>query len=61
MVVQLLPEPLPEMSAGSQDQELDVTMDEVAPPLSLPDPEERAGRSEQESSTQGERPLMSKL
>lgn len=63
-MVQLVPEPLPDLSTGSQDQELDVTLDEVAPPLSentQPDTEQGAGRSEQESSTQGEGPLMSKL
>lgn len=63
-MVQLVPEPLPELSTGSQDQELDVTLDDVAPPLSentQPDTEQGAGTSEQESSTQGETPLMSKL
>lgn len=62
-VVQLVPERLPDLSTGSQDQELDVTLDEVAPPLSentQPDTEQGAGTSEEESLTQGERPLMSK-
>ncbi|KAK5929971.1 hypothetical protein CgunFtcFv8_011158 [Champsocephalus gunnari] len=31
LVVQLVPEPLPALSTGSQDQELDVTQDEVPP------------------------------
>lgn len=64
LVVQLVPEPLPDLSADSQDQELDVTLDEVAPPLSentQPDTEQAAGTSEQESLPQGERNLMSKL
>lgn len=54
-MVQLVPEPLPEMPTGSQDHELDVTLDEVAPPLSEnSQPDTGKGRS-QESSTQGER------
>lgn len=32
LVVQLAPEPLPASSTGSQDQELDVTLDEVTTP-----------------------------
>ncbi|XP_034095416.1 plectin isoform X2 [Gymnodraco acuticeps] len=31
LVVQLVPEPLPALSTGSQDQELDVTQDEIPP------------------------------
>lgn len=63
-MVQLVPEPLPELSTDSQDQELDVTLDEVAPPLSentQPDTEQGAGTSGQESSTQGDRHFMSEL
>lgn len=57
MAVQLVPEPPPDWSTGSQDQELDVTLDDVAPPLSgttQPGTEQGAGTSEQVSSTQGE-------
>lgn len=60
LVVQLVPEPLPDLSPGSQDQELDVTLDDVAPPMSentQPDTEQGARTSEQELSTQGKRPL----
>uniref|UniRef100_UPI0037E8AC82 centrosomal protein of 295 kDa n=1 Tax=Semicossyphus pulcher TaxID=241346 RepID=UPI0037E8AC82 len=32
LVVQLIPEPLPALSTGSQDQELDVTLDEITSP-----------------------------
>ncbi|CAG06463.1 unnamed protein product, partial [Tetraodon nigroviridis] len=57
LVVQLVPEPLPDLSPGSQDQELDVTLDDVAPPMSentQPDTEQGARTSEQELSTQVE-------
>lgn len=62
LVVQLVPEPLPELSTGSQDQELDVTLDEDTPPVSEnTQPEEGSVRTEEELSTQGERPLMPML
>ena len=48
-MVQLVPEPLPALSTGSQDQELDVTQDEIPP--------QGAGTTqydpEQETSVQG--------
>lgn len=59
-MAQLVPEPLPDLSAGGQDQELDVTLDEVAPSSSentQPDTEQGAGTSEQESLAQGEMTL----
>lgn len=31
LVVQLMPEPLPALSTSSQDQELDITVEEVTP------------------------------
>lgn len=64
LVVPLVPEPLPDLPTGSEDHELDVTLDEVAPPLSEntePDGGKGAGTSQQESPTQGERPVMSTL
>lgn len=63
-MVQLVPEPLPDLSTCSQDQELDVTLDDVAPPLSentQPDTEQGAGTSERESSARGKRPFESQL
>nr|XP_020479192.1 centrosomal protein of 295 kDa isoform X2 [Monopterus albus] len=55
LVVQLMPEPLPAQSAGSQDQELDVTLDEVATPETEEtqhDTEQESGSSEQEASAE---------
>ncbi|XP_034460933.1 centrosomal protein of 295 kDa isoform X4 [Hippoglossus hippoglossus] len=46
LVVQLAPEPLPALSTGSQDQELDVTLDEITTP------EQEAESNEQETSAQ---------
>lgn len=63
-MVPLVPEPLPDLPAGSEDHELDVTLDEVAPPLSEnteADSEKGAGTSQQDSPTRGERPVMSML
>lgn len=55
-MVQLVPEPLPAPSTGSQDQELDVTLDEIATTgteNSQHDSEQEPGRTEQETA-QGE-------
>lgn len=64
-MVPLVPEPLPDLPAGREDHELDVTLDEAAPPLSEnaeADGEEgAAGTSQRESPTRGERPGMSTL
>lgn len=54
------PEPLPELSAGIQDLDLDVTQDDVAPP-SLENVEQEPGRTERDSSAAGERGLMSRF
>ena len=56
-MVQLAPEPLPALSTGSQDQELDVTLDEVTTPgteNSSHEAEQEAESNEQETSAQGE-------
>lgn len=56
-MVQLVPEPLPAVSTGSQDQELDVTLDEITTTgseNSQPDSEQEPRRTEQETSAQGE-------
>lgn len=56
LVVQLVPEPLPALSTGSQDQELDVTLDELAAQeteSSPNDTEQDARSSEQETSARG--------
>ncbi|XP_026226538.1 centrosomal protein of 295 kDa isoform X2 [Anabas testudineus] len=53
LVVQLIPEPLPALSTDSQDQELDVTMDDITTPETENaqlDSEQEAGSSEQGSS-----------
>ncbi|KAK2913060.1 hypothetical protein Q8A73_007173 [Channa argus] len=53
LVVQLVPEPLPALSTGSQDQELDVTLDEIATPETenaQPHTEQEAESTEQETS-----------
>lgn len=55
LVVQLVPEPLPALSTSSQDQELDVTLDENATQEkgnAHHDTEQEAGSTEQE--TEGE-------
>ncbi len=52
-MVQLVPEPLPAPSTGSQDQELDITLDEIATTGNAQH-EEEAGSTEQETSAQGE-------
>ncbi|XP_034385039.1 uncharacterized protein cep295 isoform X3 [Cyclopterus lumpus] len=55
LVVQLVPEPLPAPSTGSQDQELDVTLDEIASQGAVPtqhDAEQEAGCTEEEASAQ---------
>lgn len=59
-----VPKALPELSTGSQDIELDITLDEVAPQLSentQPDSEQGTERTEQELLTEGEWQLMSKI
>lgn len=56
-MVQLVPEPLPALSTGSQDQELDVTLDEIATQETRSpqhDTDQDAGGTEQETSAQGE-------
>lgn len=56
-MVQLIPEPLPALSTGSQDQELDVTLDELATQeteSSPNDTEQDARSSEQEAAAPGE-------
>lgn len=63
-MVPLVPEPLPDLPAASEDRELDVTLDEAAPPLSEnteADGEKGAGTSRQESQTRGERAARSTL
>ncbi|KAK2846576.1 hypothetical protein Q5P01_009575 [Channa striata] len=57
LVVQLVPEPLPALSTGSKDQELDVTLDEIATPqteTTQPDTEQEAESTEQETSVRVE-------
>ncbi|XP_051813514.1 centrosomal protein of 295 kDa isoform X2 [Acanthochromis polyacanthus] len=51
LVVRLVPEPLPAPSTGTQDQELDVTLDEIN---TQHDTEEDAGSTEQETSAEAE-------
>lgn len=56
LMVQLVPEPLPAPSTGSQDQELDVTLDDAVTPgteNTQQDTEQEAGSTEQETSAQG--------
>ncbi|XP_039646701.1 centrosomal protein of 295 kDa isoform X2 [Perca fluviatilis] len=53
LVVQLAPEPLPALSTGSQDQELDITLDEIAAQETRNaqhDTDQDAGGTEQETS-----------
>ncbi|XP_036977228.1 centrosomal protein of 295 kDa isoform X3 [Acanthopagrus latus] len=53
LVVQLVPEPLPALSTGSQDRELDVTVDEDATPRTentQHDTEQETGSAEMETS-----------
>ncbi|XP_072248142.1 uncharacterized protein cep295 [Leuresthes tenuis] len=52
LVVRLVPEPLPAHSIGSQDQELDVTLDETE--HVQPESEQELGSSEQETSAEVE-------
>lgn len=55
-MVQLVPEPLPALSTSSQNEELDVTQEEIAIPgseIAQWDAEPEAGRPE-ETSTNGE-------
>ncbi|XP_070685424.1 centrosomal protein of 295 kDa [Pempheris klunzingeri] len=57
LVVQLVPEPLPALSTGSQDQELDVTLDEISTAgteNAQLDTERDAGSTEQGASAQAE-------
>ncbi|XP_062275908.1 centrosomal protein of 295 kDa [Scomber scombrus] len=58
LVVQLVPEPLPAPSTGSQDQELDVTLDEIATldeeNAQRRGAEQEAGSTEQETSSHAE-------
>ncbi|KAG7234902.1 hypothetical protein INR49_003639 [Caranx melampygus] len=57
LVVQLVPEPLPALSTDSQDQELDITQDEVTTPgteNTQHDAEQEAGSPEQEILAQEE-------
>lgn len=57
-MVQLVPEPLPALSPGSQDQELDVTLDEIATQGTEDtqrNTEQEARRTDQETSAQGEK------
>lgn len=59
MVVQLIPEPLPAFSTSSQEQELDVTMDEIATPETentQSDAEQEARSTEQGTSAHGKDP-----
>ena len=51
-MVRLVPEPLPAHSIGSQDQELDVTLDETE--NVQPESEQEVGSTEQETSADGE-------
>ena len=56
-MVQLVPEPLPALSTSSQDQELDVTVDEMDTPETEDmqrHTEQEAGSTEQETSAEGE-------
>lgn len=62
-MVQLVPEPLPALSTGSQDQdqELDITLDEIPTPAAENthhDTEQEAGSTEQEASARGEEKLQ---
>uniref|UniRef100_A0A1A8JVF2 Uncharacterized protein n=1 Tax=Nothobranchius kuhntae TaxID=321403 RepID=A0A1A8JVF2_NOTKU len=57
LVIQLVPEPLPALSASSHDQELDVTLDETAVPeaeSAQNDSEPEVGGSEKETSAEVE-------
>ncbi|KAM9732829.1 LOW QUALITY PROTEIN: centrosomal protein of 295 kDa [Menidia menidia] len=56
LVVRLVPEPLPALSIGSQDQELDVTMDESAFPAIEDDSQPETGSSERETSAEAPAP-----
>ncbi|XP_034556597.1 centrosomal protein of 295 kDa isoform X2 [Notolabrus celidotus] len=51
LVVQLVPEPLPALSTGSQDQELDVTQDDITTP-GIENAQREAESNEQETSSQ---------
>ncbi|XP_059187082.1 centrosomal protein of 295 kDa-like [Centropristis striata] len=53
LVVQLVPEPLPALSSCSQDQELDVTLDEISLQAQH-DTEQEARSTEQETTAQAE-------
>lgn len=56
-MLQLVPEPLPVLSIGSQDQELDITLDEVTSSgaeNTLHDTEQEPGRTELQTTVQGE-------
>lgn len=53
LVVQLVPEPLPALSTGSQDQELDVTLDETTA-QGAENTQHDTEQEEQETSAQGE-------
>ncbi|XP_062241675.1 centrosomal protein of 295 kDa isoform X2 [Platichthys flesus] len=56
LVLQLAPEPIPALSTGSKDQELDVTLDEITTPGTEHSPheaEQEAESNEQETSAQG--------
>lgn len=56
-MVQLVPEPLPALSTDSQDQELDITLDEITTPgteNTQHDAEQEATTTGQETSAQGE-------
>ncbi|CAB1453280.1 unnamed protein product [Pleuronectes platessa] len=57
LVLQLAPEPIPALPTGSQDQELDVTLDEITTPGTEHSPheaEQEAESNEQETSAQVE-------
>ncbi|XP_071351833.1 centrosomal protein of 295 kDa isoform X2 [Trachinotus anak] len=57
LVVQLVPEPLPALSTGSQDQELDITLDEITTPgteNTQRDAEQEAASTEQDTFAQVE-------
>ncbi|XP_030599310.1 centrosomal protein of 295 kDa isoform X2 [Archocentrus centrarchus] len=61
LVVQLAPEPLPAHSTSSQDQELDVTLDEIATPETKNtqyDREQEPGGTEQETAAEVEPPKL---
>lgn len=53
LVVQLVPEPLPDLSSCSQDQELDVTVEDTSENLHS-DAEEGSEGAEQETPAKGE-------